>query len=467
MKGIQPLKDRIVRLLTTPGEELGRWARFLRFQIQLWRFCARRLRENNALAMSSALSFRTIFALVPAMVLALLVLNSFQAFGEREEHLRRFLDLTGLSQITVARTPAEPQTAPAAAETSPTASAPAAEQVNLADWIEQTVASVEQKLTLGRIGPIGALVLIWTALTLLTTMERSLNRIFGARRSRSLARSLLLYWSVVTLGPIFIAAALYVGDAVAEAVGETAVVSRLLAVVGWAGPVVAGIVLLALLYKLMPNTVVSFRAAMGGAVLAAPLWLLAKWGFALYVEIVAARSIYGALGLLPLFLFWLNTSWLIFLFGAELAHTAVNLSVMQSAEQARKTALGPSDMLAAAVAVGRSFVGGSGAAAFRDIVSQLNLPDESVAALLDRLIAGGILSPAGVENEAFVLVRPPESVPVATIMEIAAPLEGSSARPRYRGDLADIVTRAAAHATRAMKGWTLADVIAEGEPGES
>jgi len=100
-----------------------------------------------------------------------------------------------------------------------------------------------------------------------------------------------------------------------------------------------GILLLAALYKLIPNTRVQYRSAFGGALVAVPLWLLAEWGFRMYVGRVVGRgSFYGALGLLPLFLFWVNLSWLIFLFGAQLAHSAVNLSRIESTGDADELA---------------------------------------------------------------------------------------------------------------------------------
>ena len=59
------IRRRVEEAFNRPGDELSRLARFLRFQLELWRFCARRLRENNLMAMSAALSFRTIFAMIP------------------------------------------------------------------------------------------------------------------------------------------------------------------------------------------------------------------------------------------------------------------------------------------------------------------------------------------------------------------------------------------------------------------
>ena len=465
MNPIRELKERVVRLLRTPGAELSRGATLVRFQIQLWRFCGRRLKENNALAMSSALSFRTIFALVPALVLSLLVLNSFQAFGERQMHLRAFLEWSGLSEIVIEQTSAEDETSAVPSDETSRSESTAEDvrQINLADWLEKTVSSVERKLTLGRIGPAGAILLVWTALTLLTTMERSLNRIFGATRSRPLIRRLLLYWSVVTLGPILFSAAKYIGSIVTDIVMSISILSGVLTAVGWAGPIIVGVLLLAMLYKLMPNTHVSFRASLGAAVLAVPLWLLAKWGFTFYVRhVVEARSVYGALGLLPLFLFWMNVSWLIFLFGAELAHTAANLDLIQAVDRSRQILLAPPDMLAATVAIARRFASGKAPAPLGKISSQLNLPDDSVLQLLDRLLAAGILLHAETANgSVFVLSRPPDSISVAEIMEIAEPAQAPPKSNRYAQEIAQPVASAIARTTEAMKGWTLADVIRE------
>jgi len=82
-------------------------------------------------------------------------------------------------------------------------------------------------------------------------------------------------------------------------------------------------------YKFLPNTAVPYRTALVGAVAALPLWMVARWGFGLYIGHAAKANVYGALGLLPVFLFWMNLSWFIFLFGAEFAYTAANLDRLE------------------------------------------------------------------------------------------------------------------------------------------
>jgi membrane protein len=451
------IRQRIERALSEPGKELGRWARFVRFQIELWRFCARRLRENNVMAMSAALSFRTIFALIPTLVLAFLVARSFGALEDSKQSLRTFLEASGFAQIAVLHEAENVASRPGAApESQP------AEVINVADEIQAVVDRVQGKLTFDRLGPVGGALFIWTALTLLTTIERSLNRIFGAPRSRALARRILLYWAAVTLGPIALAAATYLGRQAIETFQDTPGVSWLLVSIGWIGPVIAGIVVLAALYMLLPNTNVTFRAAFGGALVAVPIWLLAKWGFAVYVrQLVVKGNLYGVLGLLPLFMLWLNLSWLILLFGAQLAHTAANLSTMRLAERAEQTVLGPSDLLAASIAIAQPFGAGHGPVAFDRIAATLSLPHESVQWLLDRLAEAGVVCAVDAQAESrYVLTRPAERISALQILELGDPNEYSSESGQCDPELARAIQGIRTRTHSSLASVTLADVLA-------
>lgn len=451
-------KQRIERALATPGDELGRWAQLVRYQVGLWRFCARRLRENNVAAMSAALSYRTIFAIIPVLVLALLVLKSVGALEDSRQSMRRFLEASGFSQIVALQESDGP-----AEESAEAATSQPAEVINVADKIEEIVAQVEAKLTFQRIGPVGGALLIWTALTLLTTMERSLNRIFGAPRSRSLARRVLLYWSAMTLGPIAVVAARYLGQDIVERFGDAPGMSWMLVAVGWFGPILVGILMLAALYKLLPNTSVRYRSAIGGAVVAVPLWLVAKWGFAVYVQrLVITGNLYGVLGALPLFLLWLNVSWLIFLFGAQLAHTAVNLSRLQLDENEEKVAFGPSDLLAAALAIAGPYRAGKGMVTPEQISTSLKLTGASVSRLIERLSACGVVLAAGDEREPrYVLARPAEKTGVLEVLRAADPHTETASGRDGDGLIAAAVANVRSRTESSLAGLTLADILDE------
>jgi len=473
------MRQRIERVMSSPGEELGRWARLLRFQLQLWRHCARRLWENNVTAMSAALSFRTIFALVPALVLAVLVLRSVGALEDSRQSLRRVLEGSGFAQIAVvertegtvdadgrAEDAEAPDETPVDADDKPSRR----RTFNVADEIERMVDGVEEKLTFQRVGPVGAVLLVWTALSLITTLERSLNRVFKAPSSRPLGRRLLLYWSVLTLGPLVSAAAAYGGRWALDVFRSAPGASWLLAAVGWLGPIVVGVLVVAAVYKLLPNTRVRYRSALGGALISVPLWLLAKWGFSIYVSrLVTTGNLYGALGLLPLFLIWLNLSWLIILFGAQLAHTAANLHTMG---REREGSGGPLDYLAVAAVVHLAFRQGEGPIVSAEIASRMDIPVATVERLLAELVRRRIVCVAGPDEDesmrTYLPERPAERISLLDVLSIE---DGSRKRlgpVDCAPGVAAALDRTVGMTRSALGQATLADVLnARGDSGEA
>lgn len=460
MKWLPRLREHVARMLTSPGAELGRGAAFVQFQVRLWYFCLRRLRENNALAMSSALSFRTIFALVPTIVLGVVVLKSLGYLEDSKRALGKLLTQSGFAGIAVVQKPA---TAPASA--SRPDRAPAETQprsLTAAEVIQRAVSQVEAKLTFGRLGPIGVALLIWAALTLVTTIERSLNRIFGAPRSRSLGRRVLLYWAAMTLGPIALVLADYASGEAVAFFGRVGGLSLILAAVGWVQPIVVGVAVLTALYVWLPNTQVSKRAALGGAVLAFPAWLVARWAFCLYVrEVVGTNPLYGSLGLLPLFLMWLNLSWWIILFGAEFAHAAASAGDLAAAERAERTFLGPWELLAASLAVAARHAAGAGPATAAQVVEGLRLPQASVQVLLDRLAGADVICRVQKADEpAYVPARAPAAIQVAEVLAFGGPPGREPSALPFQADLARAVQRVRQAAQESLAGKTLADVLA-------
>ena len=109
------IRHGIEKALRRPGEQSSRGARFLRFQVELWRHCARRLHENNLLAMCAALSFRTIFTIIPVLILGFLVLKSIGVVEDGERTLHNILNSSRLAQIEI-RESAGTMSAPAGVE---------------------------------------------------------------------------------------------------------------------------------------------------------------------------------------------------------------------------------------------------------------------------------------------------------------------------------------------------------------
>lgn len=432
---------------------------FLRTQYELAKFCAQRLHAHNVTAMSAALSFRTIFALVPLLVLAFLVARSVGVVDDGKEALRNFLDTSGISRIAAPQDPNDPALFLFEGPVDPSQPTAKAETFNVADKIQTIVEDVEKKLTYERVGPVGAILFIWTALTLLTTIEASLNRIFEAPKSRAMGRRIMIFWCAVTLGPILIIAASYLGRAAIEICHDLPGLSIFANFIGWLAPNVTGILVVAAGYRFIPNTQVRISAAIGGAIVAVPIWMLARWAFVFYVErYVSKGNLYGVIGLLPLFLLWVNISWTIFLFGAEFAHTATSLAHLRRRQNAEDMVLGPSDWLAVAVSVAQSFTTGKGPLTLDQIAESTDLPPDRIEKIIRKLTDAKILNTSTTENQQpkHTLAKPPHLITTQQIIDLADP---NAAPADNHSPIRQSITEANADTRESQESQTLADLI--------
>ena len=441
IKKIVKTKQWLEEIITSPGQELNRWVKILKFQIQLSRFSFKRLHDINAMAMSAALSFRTIFALIPLLVLSLLIMSALGKVEDGKKSLRQFLDNSGIGQITVTSLEKQTEDKQQQSDTKPNTTnneqdinaetkstndnqspdniientdSSDERQFNVADKIEGLVDSVQGKLTTNAVGVIGMIIMIYTALTMLIDVEKSLNRIFDARRARSFGKRLMLYWSVVTLLPIVATGAMILGKKAQAYILSTKAIGVFIGSMGFVTPILGGIIMVALVYRLMPNTRTKLRWALFGATIVVPVWFFIKFLFGMYVQkLVGPNNVYGNLGLLPLFLLWINISWGMFLYGAVIAHTSANLSVMESSEMAAGINLGPLDTLAATMAIAGPFSRGEGPVSFKQLSENLRLPDDCIQTLIDRLIERKVICPVDDErlkDIAWLPARPLDSI---------------------------------------------------------
>jgi membrane protein len=468
-----PVRERLGRLMGRSSEGLGRVERALQFQIHLWRYSSRRLKDINAMAMSAALSFRTIFALVPILVLAFLLLKTVGIVPDSKNMLHDVLEYGGMTQIVYGQSPETPAP-PAAEEAGPAAlpdgAAPAdgsaaregarRREVTVAGGIERALKRAEEQLTLGRLGPIGSVLLIWTALTLLMTMELSLNRIFEAPRSRSLARRVIIYWSVVSLGPLVLMAASYAGDRAFATLSDMPYLAWVLGITGWMSSFMLGALFLGTVYTLMPNTHVPWRPALIGGAVAFLAWMAARWGFGLYVHYVGLRSLYGALALIPLFLLWLNLSWMIFLMGAQLVFALANRSRIVAGSVSMRRILSQWDVLAAAVAVARANKAAGKPVPLHDIAAMLAIPEDAVEPLMANLAAAGVVCHvAGGARRSYVLARPAETILVAVLLDLGSTEPGRPGSAAWSPEIAQAVAQVRQRTGAGLERLTLASLV--------
>lgn len=438
------------------SSRLNKIERFLKFQGRFWPTVNRRLGQHSAYELSSALSYQTIFALVPVLVLMAVLFKAFGGIEDSKKNLRELLNSAGISQIVVSES--SPDTGPATGTTTQP------QIVNLGDKIEQLVDAIEGKITLGSLGPVSVVLLIWTALNLLTTMEQALNRIFGAEHNRALSKRIMLYWSTLTLIPLVILVLSYLGQAAMSHSQHVWGVSWLvLKTTGNLGSILVAALLMIGIYKYLPNIHIDFHTAVLGAVIAAPLWMAARWGFGLYIKYAATNSFYGAVGVIPVFLLWLYISWLIVLLGAEIAYTAANLDRIRSKEEDENLPLGPADLLAGAIIVTRAYLAGKTPMTMNEIRNHIALPDITLQRLFDRLSKAGIVVQVDHETEvrSFVPARPADQIGILDIFELSTEPEQNA---HFDHLICQSIETIYKQARPSLGSITLADIVSKMEP---
>ena len=413
--------------------------------------------------MAAALTYRTIFGLVPMIVMALIVFRAFGGFADSEQGLSKlvykYLDLNiGVAASVeehpvdeVALTQAEADLAQGEA------SAPRSwlgTQVDLvlgdeyaiarAEVLEQARANAEMKrridefvggvakgatsISIGSIGIVGMLLLIWAAVGLIVTVEKTFNIIFKAPQGRPWHVRIPIYWAMITLGPVLIWASFYISTRLVDAVEGIAVVGTIMGIVNHFTALLVTWLLFVLLFKLMPNAQVAIKPAMAGAMVSALAWELMKAALRWYVDSAVITptqaSLYGSLALIPVLLFWVYLSWLVVLAGLQVTHILQTLPAHRRGKFAPGSVSNPASMardpwlvIPVMSAVAQQFDEGK-TSGIDHIAEQVGAPIATVAKIVDELVGRGLLHrlPNDDGPSDLTLAMPPGRIRIADLI---------------------------------------------------
>lgn len=185
----------------------------------------------------------------------------------------------------------------------------------------------------GVIAGIGLQVLIWAVIEILSHIEHSFNAIWHVKESRSFLRKAPEYLAIAFLAPIFIIVS---SSATAFISSTVNTISHDYVIIGYIGPFLNFLlnfapyfltwVLFTIIYIIIPNTRVKFRAAILSGIMAGTVFQLTQMGyFIVQIELIDINAIYGSFAAIPLLILWLRTSWIIILFGAEMSYAIQNV----------------------------------------------------------------------------------------------------------------------------------------------
>jgi membrane protein len=180
----------------------------------------------------------------------------------------------------------------------------------------------------GLIAGVGIVLLLWTVISIMGKIEESLNEIWEIRKSRTLIRKFSDYMAMMVLGPVLLVVS---SSATVLVASQVRVIVNKIAFLGVFGKVILLLLnllpyvsiwtLLTMLYLIMPNTKIPLRSAIVGGISAGTIAQIVQWVYIKFqIGVASYGAIYGSFAALPLFLVMLQMSWMIVLFGAEIAY---------------------------------------------------------------------------------------------------------------------------------------------------
>lgn len=506
------------RVVREPLTELTRTQLSLRYGVDLFRHCGRQLLEDRAEEMAAALTFRTVFSLVPLFVLGLIIFRVFGGFDNvsnnlQEQLYRMFVyfdvpeqyeqagpgpgqgqggepavqeplhegpDIGMIEVGTVQEAADQKEAAAAAARGEGPVEAIEKERQNREEVrlsfrkvLNNAMASFAS-LDFSKVGIGGLAVFLYAAIALAFSVEYDFNIIFKAPTGRPWHLRLPIYWSMITLGIAMLALTFWLTGEIQDRV--TAYIGPVWGALNFAFAFLTSWMLLFLLYWLMPNAAVRLKPAAIGSGVAAVLWEASKVGFQSYVNhALPYAAFYGTVGLIPLFLFWVYLSWLIVLFGLELTYALQmmrgrrRLMRLQANFDEYHPVIDPQWTLPVIATVGEGFEKGN-AVTVEDISARLTMPLAAARKLCEHLQSRGLLHRLVCDDEedpGYVLAMPPDRLDVSRVLKAGEELTGLH-NPRRDAPGVAALRRLRAAEHEAAGGQTLADVLrtpeATGEP---
>lgn len=254
----------------------------------LYRFALRRLKEEHLSDVAGSLTFTTVLALVPILTIAFAIFTAFPVFDTFRASLEAYF-IQNLMPSAIANT--------------------------ILEYLNEFAAKSRG------VSAVGSVILILTAIATLSMIDQAFNQIWRVKTARPLKQRILVYWAIVTLGPLLIGISMTVTSYLFTATNSAAFNMPVFgSIVYTLVSVLLTTAAFTLLYMVVPNRLVDWRDAMWGGLLAGVAFEVAKRLFAYYImKFPTYTVIYGAVATVPIFLIWIYLFWMITLAGALIA----------------------------------------------------------------------------------------------------------------------------------------------------
>jgi membrane protein len=332
---------------------------FLLRQLRIFTLAIKGFNEDKCLTKATALTFYTLFSIVPILALAFAI---SKGFGYEKD-----------LQILISGNYPEYK-----------------------EVLDQAFISANSMLANtkgGVIAGFGIVLLLWSVLKLLVSIEENFNEIWEIKKGRTWIRKVTDYLTVMLISPLLLIVGGGLTVAIQTRVGDMhmldAVNTILIKLLAY------GLIscVFAFLYLVLPNTRVSFKSAVVAAVISTVLFELLQWAYVKFqIGANSLNAIYGGFAALPLFLIWVQYSWYVVLFGAEIAFANQNVDHYELENQITKLSVRYKKVISLMIAnlVAKGFFNGDKALTSIEIAHKLDLPVRLARNIINEFVSSGI-----------------------------------------------------------------------------
>ncbi len=416
---------------------------FIKF-IRLAYVTLREYRVNELALRAMSLVYTTLLSLVPLLAFIISILKAFGVVDNQlEPFLLNFLEPLGDKGIEVTH--------------------------RIMEFIG--------KINFGVLGVAGLVMLIYTAVSVITKIEDSMNIIWKIRKGRSIARRLSDYITTLIVGPVLLFAAF----GITATLSSNTVVSKILDIeplgtmfftFGKVIPFIFVIIVFTVIYIIIPNTKVHIKSALTGGIAAGIAWHAVSWVFHLAVaSSTKYAAIYSSLAVLVIFMIWLYLNWLIVLVGAELTFCHQNLKFLTLRKEVFNLSTKLKEKLSLIIMylIGYNYYNDLSMWTLESLTERLGLPHEPVEEAVNDLTQHNLIIETADLPPCFVPSRALEKITLKEIVD--------ATRTNYETDLVekkylsmhevDLVTGKVENAINAALGETsLKDLVQSEQYGE-
>ena len=374
-------------------EDLPFGKSFLIRQLRIILLTLRGFDEDKCFSRASSLTFNTLLSIVPV---AAILFGVAKGFGFETMLRREILEkFPGQAQQEVL-----------------------AKVISFAESMLQTAKG-------GVIAGIGTVILFWSVINVLSQIEASLNDIWEIKEARSWGRKFSDYLALMLLSPlIFIlssSATVFITTQITQLTNQIkllGIISPLIFLSFKFIPYVLIWILFTVIYILMPNTKVNLKAGLMAGIVAGTIFQIVQWAYISF-QIGAARynAIYGSFAALPLFLMWVQISWWVVLFGAELSFANQNVNTYEYEPDSNKVSPAFKKVLTLQVShlLIKNFAAGERPLIDTDISSRLKMPIRLVHNILYDLVQSRVITETRTKEDQKFGYQPARDINTLTI----------------------------------------------------